>query len=325
MATILHETPEGLGTAAYKDVPTSGDAGNAQVVLGSDSRLTNARTPTSHTHTSSQITDLSTTIDGRVDTKINALDVTGASGIAASKTISGWSETNGKVSISTQNISITKSQVSDFPTIPTVNNATLTIQKNGTSVGTFTANASADKTINITVPTVNNATLTIQKNGTSVGTFTANASADKTIDITVPTVNNATLTIQKNGSSVGTFTANASADKTINITVPTYSYRTESSRSVILWNEKNSSGNPISISTFTAGLVCNANITVPTVTDYEPVVAFYKSNNKNRKIIATKYIDTVSNYSISLQLYNASNNDYVANEMTVDLIVIYKK
>lgn len=37
--------------------------------------------------------------------------------------------------------------------IPTVNNATLTIQKNGTTVKTFTANASTDVTTNITVPT----------------------------------------------------------------------------------------------------------------------------------------------------------------------------
>lgn len=37
--------------------------------------------------------------------------------------------------------------------IPTVNNATLTIQKNGTSVATFTANASTGATANITVPT----------------------------------------------------------------------------------------------------------------------------------------------------------------------------
>ena len=36
---------------------------------------------------------------------------------------------------------------------PVVNDATLTIQKNGTSVGTFTANQSTNKTINITVPT----------------------------------------------------------------------------------------------------------------------------------------------------------------------------
>ena len=41
----------------------------------------------------------------------------------------------------------------DLSGAPTVNNATLTIQKNGTSAGTFTANASANRTINITVPT----------------------------------------------------------------------------------------------------------------------------------------------------------------------------
>jgi hypothetical protein len=35
------------------------------------------------------------------------------------------------------------------PTIPTVNNATLTIQQNGTTVDTFTANSSSDKTVNI--------------------------------------------------------------------------------------------------------------------------------------------------------------------------------
>lgn len=39
------------------------------------------------------------------------------------------------------------------PTIPTVNDATLTIQKNGTTVNTFTANASSNVTANITVPT----------------------------------------------------------------------------------------------------------------------------------------------------------------------------
>ena len=41
----------------------------------------------------------------------------------------------------------------DTTVIPVVNDATLDIQRNGVSVGTFTANASANKTINITVPT----------------------------------------------------------------------------------------------------------------------------------------------------------------------------
>ena len=43
--------------------------------------------------------------------------------------------------------------LSNKPTIPTVNNGTLTIQKNGTTVDTFTANSSSDKTVNISVPT----------------------------------------------------------------------------------------------------------------------------------------------------------------------------
>ena len=67
------------------------------------------------------------------------------------------------------------------------NDGSLTIQKNGTTVGTFSANQATDETINITVPDVNNGTLTIQQNGTTVDTFTANSSSDKTVNISVPT------------------------------------------------------------------------------------------------------------------------------------------
>ena len=63
------------------------------------------------------------------------------------------------------------------------NDGTLTIQKNGATVGTFSANQATDETINIEVPDVNNGTLTIQQNGTTVDTFTANSSSDKTVNI----------------------------------------------------------------------------------------------------------------------------------------------
>ena len=82
---------------------------------GNDSRLSDARTPTSHTHTKSEITDFP--------------------------------------NLSTVATSGSYNDLSNKPTIPTVNNATLTIQKNGTTVKTFTANASSDVTCNITVPT----------------------------------------------------------------------------------------------------------------------------------------------------------------------------
>lgn len=41
------------------------------------------------------------------------------------------------------------SDLTGAPTIPTVYNGTLTIQQNGTTVDTFTANSSVDKTVNI--------------------------------------------------------------------------------------------------------------------------------------------------------------------------------
>lgn len=46
--------------------------------------------------------------------------------------------------------------IKNKPTIPTVNNATLTIQRNGTTVQTFTANQATNVTANITVPTNTN-------------------------------------------------------------------------------------------------------------------------------------------------------------------------
>ena len=52
-----------------------------------------------------------------------------------------------------EEVKIPYSSIAGTPTIPTVNNGTLTIQKNGTKVQTFTANQSSSVTANITVPT----------------------------------------------------------------------------------------------------------------------------------------------------------------------------
>lgn len=58
VAEILNKPT--LGTAAALDVPSSGDASTSEVVKGDDSRLTDARTPTAHNHTVSEITDFPT-------------------------------------------------------------------------------------------------------------------------------------------------------------------------------------------------------------------------------------------------------------------------
>ena len=69
------------------------------------------------------------------------------------------------------------------------------------------------------LPIVNNGTLTIQKNGATVATFSANQAGNTTANISVPTVNNGVLTIQKDGATVATFTANQAGNTTANITI----------------------------------------------------------------------------------------------------------
>ena len=139
--------------------------------------------------------------------------------------------------------------------LPTVNDATLTIQKNGTTVKTFTANASSNVTANITVPTQTSDLTNNGSDGTSTyveaddlatvatsGSYSdlsnkptipaaqvnsdwnSNSGVSEILNKpTIPTVNDATLTITQNGTSKGTFSANASSAATIALTDTTYS------------------------------------------------------------------------------------------------------
>ncbi len=54
------------GTAAGLDVPASGDAPTGEVVKGDDSRLTDVRTSTSHSYAIADVTDLQTSLDGKL-------------------------------------------------------------------------------------------------------------------------------------------------------------------------------------------------------------------------------------------------------------------
>lgn len=97
------------------------DAGTSQISLAPNTKykLTGGgetyvfTTPADTTYTFDGTYSASTNKAATVSTvtnAINALDVTGASGISAAKTISAWSETDGKVSVSTQDIAITGTQ-----------------------------------------------------------------------------------------------------------------------------------------------------------------------------------------------------------------------
>lgn len=166
----------------------------------------------------------------------------------ASQGLTDTEKSNARANIGagTSNFSGSYNDLSNKPTIPTVNNGTLTIQKNGTNVQTFTANQSGNATANITVPTKTSdltndsgfisykAVSTVASQGltdteksnarANIGAGTSSFSGsynDLSNKPTIPTVNNGTLTIQKNGTNVQTFTANQSGNATANITVPT--------------------------------------------------------------------------------------------------------
>ena len=149
----------------------------------------------------------------------------------------------------------------------TPKDGTLTIQKNGDTVGTFSANQATDETVNIEVPDVNDGTLTIQQNGTTVDTFTANSSSDKTVNITVPTktsdltndsgyITGVSWNDVSNKPSFATVATSGSYnDLTNKPTIPTVNNAT-------LTIQKNGT----TVKTFTANASSNvtANITVPT-------------------------------------------------------------
>ena len=83
-----------------------------------------------------------------------------------------WSGVTGKPTFAAVATSGAYSDLTGTPTIPTVNDATLTIQQNGTTVDTFTANSSSDKTVNVQcVDLTNNQTVGGDKEFT--GTTTA--------------------------------------------------------------------------------------------------------------------------------------------------------
>ena len=188
-------------------------------------------TPSSHTHGS-------ITNDGKLGTASRALVTDSSKNIAVSsvtstelgylsgvtsaiqtqlngKSDSGHTHSASEVSgLSTVATSGSYNDLSNKPTIPTVNNATLTIQKNGSTVKTFTANASSNVTANITVPTKtseltndSHQTITTDTDTTSAespahsGTFTCIDSVTRDSNGHVTKVNTKTITLPSDNNT----------------------------------------------------------------------------------------------------------------------------
>jgi len=78
LLSIANTQVTGLGTSAVKNVPASGDASATEVVYGTDTRLTNTRTPTDNTVTTVKITDLNVTTGKLADNAVTTAKITDA-------------------------------------------------------------------------------------------------------------------------------------------------------------------------------------------------------------------------------------------------------
>jgi hypothetical protein len=160
---------------------------------------------------------------------ISATDTTYTAGSGLSLNGTEFSNTAPNVQADWDAAAGSDAEILNKPVIPTVNDGTLTIQKNGANVATFSANQSSGATANITVPT-DTSDLTNGAGFITASQVPAQVNADWNASSgaaqilnkpTIPTVNDGTLTIQRNGTAVATFSANQSSAATANITVPT--------------------------------------------------------------------------------------------------------
>lgn len=122
------------GTAA--SVPWSGVTGKPSTY-----------TPSSHTHTKSQITDFPTSMPANGG---NALTVNGHTVNTDVPSGAKFTDTNTWRPQPDWNATSGDAAIKNKPTIPSVGNGTVTITQNGTSKGTFTMNQSGNATIALT-------------------------------------------------------------------------------------------------------------------------------------------------------------------------------
>ena len=159
--------------------------------------------------------------------------------LATVATTGAYSDLSGTPSLATVATSGSYTDLSNKPTIPTVNNATLTIQKNGSTIETFTANASSDKTCNISVPTNTNQ-LT---NGAGFLTPFTDTTTDPFNCVKIP-CDTGTLFLVTGTKTVSTVTPTADGDGYINefsISIPSNCRPTNNFQTVVVtgnagWN-----------------------------------------------------------------------------------------
>ena len=220
-------TAQGPGNANKAVITnSSGNVTTGQIASGmiADGTIVNADIAADAKIATSKISGLGTLATKNAVTSAEITDGTITNADIAADAKIATSKISGLAKVATSGL---YGDLTGTPTIPTVNNATLTIQKNGSMVDTFTANASANKTINITVPTATSQ-LTNDSNFITADTLPV-ATADTLGgvksggDITVAT--SGTVTV--NSAKTATNAKNATNDAEGNDIISTYATKDE--------------------------------------------------------------------------------------------------
>ena len=210
-------------------VITTGTFGTAANTFcqGNDSRLSDARTPTTHTHAISDVTNLQTTLDGKLSNATNSTQA----GYFGDIYLYDDSTPSHYLQI-TNSANLTAARVFNL----NVNDANRTLSLSGdltvSSAATISGTNTGDQTITLTGDVTGSGTgsfaTTLANTAVTPGSYTA---ATVTVDSkgritaassnTIPTVNNGTLTLAVAGAGLSgsqTFTANQSTNATFTVT-----------------------------------------------------------------------------------------------------------
>lgn len=244
--------------------------------------LANASITASNFDTNTTLSSAINALDSRIMAEekaradaIDSLDVTGASNISSSKTISSWSENNGKVNITTQDISIASSQIND---------KTDSYSATGTVVTTGKAIAAALNTLDVTGTNAFGAGKTISAWSETDGKISITS---QNISITSSQVSDKTDTYNANGTTLVTGKAIANAISSLNLSTTYEAHGAASAVEQRLMEIIGTAGTPASIKSGVT-LYRNTGSTYVTVTANELVdgVTYYKDNTGTTQAVA---------------------------------------
>lgn len=147
LLSIANTQVTGLGTSSTKDIPATGNASTSQVVYGTDTRLSDTRTPTDDTVTTGKISDLNVTAaklaaDSVTTAKIADLNVTAAK-LAANAV------TTAKIT----DLNVTTAKIAD--------NAVTAAKLNGDAFSSLAANLNQSLAVVDVAPRPGNSTATL--------------------------------------------------------------------------------------------------------------------------------------------------------------------